>query len=311
MKRYIMFLSIMCSMFFLLVGCGTKEEKTAEKKEKQAIAVTDFAGQTITFEHPSKSIATLSVGDMDIIHTLGGNVVGRPNTKLPLSKELQGIQEMGNAHEPNFERIASVKPELFVLSSGLEKHIPTIESQGIKVMVSSANSIKDIQKSIDLYGMLLGKEEKAKELNKNIDDQLKAYDTAGDVRALLVYGAPGSYLVALPTSLSGDILDKVGGQNIAVDFPKTKEFPQYAQLSTERIIEANPDIIFLITHGDPEGVKKAFEGEMMKNDAWKNLEAVKQKRVVVLPPHLFGSNPGTHIVEAVDFMAQSLQDVRK
>jgi hypothetical protein len=34
---------------------------------------------------------------------------------------------------------------------------------------------------------------------------------------------------------------------------------------------------YLITHGDPKSVKKAFEGEMMKNEAWKNLEAVKQK----------------------------------
>ena len=29
----------------------------------------------------------------------------------------------------------------------------------------------------------------------------------------------------------------------------------------------------------------------MKNEAWKNLEAVKQNRVVILPPDLFGSNP--------------------
>ena len=35
-----------------------------------------------------------------------------------------------------------------------------------------------------------------------------------------------------------------------------KEYPQYAQLSVERIIEANPDVIYLITHGDPNSVKK-------------------------------------------------------
>ena len=27
----------------------------------------------------------------------------------------------------------------------------------------------------------------------------------------------------------------------------------------------------------------------MKNEAWKNLDAVKQNRVVILPPDLFGS----------------------
>ncbi|MGQ0417302.1 ABC transporter substrate-binding protein, partial [Bacillus sp. HC-TM] len=137
------------------------------------------------------------------------------------------------------------------------------------------------------------------------------YEKKSNVKALLVYGAPGTYLAALPTSLSGDILEKTGGKNIASDFPETKEYPQYAQLSVERIIEANPDVIYLITHGDPKSVKKAFEGEMMKNEAWKNLEAVKQNRVVILPPDLFGSNPGTKVTEAMDFMYKSIQDVRK
>ena len=34
-----------------------------------------------------------------------------------------------------------------------------------------------------------------------------------------------------------------------------KEYPQYAQLSVERIIEANPDVIYLITHGDQIALK--------------------------------------------------------
>lgn len=50
---------------------------------------------------------------------------------------------------------------------------------------------------------------------------------------------------------------------------------------------------------------------MMKNAAWKNLEAVKHNRVVILPPDLFGSNPGTKVTDAMDFMYKSLQDVRK
>ena len=48
----------------------------------------------------------------------------------------------------------------------------------------------------------------------------------------------------------------------------------------------------------------------MKNEAWKNLDAVKQNRVVILPPDLFGSI-GTKVTEAMDFMYKSIQDVRK
>ena len=315
MKKNITLFTAIFSIFFLLIGCSTKESEktsaTSKEKEEQEITVTDAANRQVTFEQSPQSIATLSVGDMDMIHALGGNIVGRPSTKLPIRDELKNVQEIGDAHQPNFEQIASLQPELMVANHGFEKHIPTLEGQGTKVIISSANSVQDIQNSIDMYGTVLQKEEKAKELNKNMTEQMKKYEKKSNAKSLLVYGAPGTYLAALPTSLSGDILEKTGEKNVAAEFPKMKEYPQYAQLSTERIIEANPDIIFLITHGDPESVKKAFEGEMMKNAAWKNLEAVKNNRIVILPPDLFGSNPGTKVTDPMDFMYKSLQDVGK
>ncbi|KFN04086.1 ABC transporter substrate-binding protein [Bacillus clarus] len=315
MKKYITLFTAILSIFFLLIGCNAKgnEQASATKadKEKEKIEITDSSNRKVTFDKAPKSFATLSVGDMNIIHALGGKVIGRPDTNLTLPEDLKKAQVIGNAHQPNFEQIASLKPDLLVANNGFQKNIPTVEGQGTKVMISSANSIKDIQKSIEAYGTVMQKEDKAKELNQSINDQMKKYEKKSDVKALLVYGAPGTYLAALPNSLSGDILEKTGGKNIAAEFPKMKEYPQYAQLSVERIIEANPEVIYLITHGDPEGVKKAFEGEMMKNEAWKNLEAVKQNRVVILPPDLFGSNPGTKVTEAMDFMYKSIQDVRK
>ncbi|MCC2443919.1 MULTISPECIES: ABC transporter substrate-binding protein [Bacillus] len=315
MKKSITLFTAILSIFFLLIGCSAKGDEKASaiktEKGKEKIEITDLSGRKVTFDKVPESFATLSMGDMDIIDVLGGKIVGRPDTKLTLPDELKKAQVIGNAHQPNFEQIASLKPDVLVANNGFQKNVPTVEGQGTQVIISSANSVQDIQKNIELYGTVMKKEDKAKEINQKMNDQMKKYEKKSDVKALLVYGAPGTYLAALPTSLSGDILEKTGGKNIASDFPETKEYPQYAQLSVERIIEANPDVIYLITHGDPKSVKKAFEGEMMKNEAWKNLEAVKQNRVVILPPDLFGSNPGTKVTEAMDFMYKSIQDVRK
>ncbi|EML6322297.1 iron-hydroxamate ABC transporter substrate-binding protein [Bacillus thuringiensis serovar pirenaica] len=315
MKKSITLFTAILSIFFLLIGCSAKGDEKASatktEKGKEKIEITDLSGRKVTFDKVPESFATLSMGDMDIIHALGGKIVGRPDTKLTLPDELKKAQVIGNAHQPNFEQIVSLKPDVLVANNGFQKNVPTVEGQGTQVIISSANSVQDIQKNIELYGTVMKKEDKAKEIIQKMNDQMKKYEKKSDVKALLVYGAPGTYLAALPTSLSGDILEKTGGKNIASDFPETKEYPQYAQLSVERIIEANPDVIYLITHGDPKSVKKAFEGEMMKNEAWKNLEAVKQNRVVILPPDLFGTNPGTKVTEAMDFMYKSIQDVRK
>ncbi|MGG0121659.1 ABC transporter substrate-binding protein [Bacillus paranthracis] len=315
MKKSITLFTAILSIFFLLIGCSAKgDEKAAAtktEKGKEKIEVTDLSGRKVIFDKVPESFATLSMGDMNIIHALGGKIVGRPDAKITLPEDIKKVQVIGNAHQPNFEQIASLKPDVLIANNGFQKNVSTVEGQGTKVMISSTNSVQDIQKNIELYGTIMKKEDKAKELNQKITNQMKTYEKKSDVKALLVYGAPGTYLAALPTSLSGDILEKTGGKNIAADFPEMKEYPQYAQLSVERIIEANLDVIYLITHGDPKSVKKAFEGEMMKNEAWKNLDAVKQNRVVILPPDLFGSNPGTKVTEAMDFMYKSIQDVRK
>ena len=55
-----------------------------------------------------------------------------------------------------------------------------------------------------------------------MNDQMKKYEKKSDAKALLVYGAPGTYLAALPTSLSGDILAKTGGKILLLIFQKRK-----------------------------------------------------------------------------------------
>ncbi|WP_308860274.1 ABC transporter substrate-binding protein [Paenibacillus radicibacter] len=314
-----------------VAGCGKEAATTAPATQTPATAqpftstpvpatrqtgikVKDFANRELVFDKAPQTFATLSSGDMEIIHKLGGKIVGRPTSKAPLpSEELKAATEIGTAHQVSIEKIVSIKPDVLIASAGIEKDRKNIEAQGIKIFVAGANSIQDIQKSIDVYGTLLNKSDQAKALNKQISDKVSSYDKAAGkkVRALLVYGAPGTYMVALPNSLTGDILAKAGGENVAADYPKATDFPQYATLSVERIIESKPDIVYLITHADPEAVKKAFEEEMAKNAAWKNLDAVKAGRVVILPANLFGANPGTKITEAIDFMATSLQKVTK
>lgn len=309
----------------LLTGCGSKAAdqavqkeavKTAETPVQKAdfpLLVNDFAKRQIKFDSAPTKIATLSSGDLDIINKLGGTIVGRPTSKAPVAAELQNAEQIGDPHQPNIEKIASVHPDLLIASSGFEKYIPTLESQGIQVFISSANSIQEIRNNIELYGNILGKADKAKEIVKNIDDQIAAIqkEALPSINALLVYGAPGSYLVALPNSLSGDLLSKTSAKNIAADFEATKEYPQYAPLSVERIVEKNPSAVFLITHGDPAAVQKAFEEEMAKNAAWKNLDAVKNKRIVVLPSDLFGSNPGTRVSESLAYLQNALKTLGK
>ncbi|PIC96084.1 iron-hydroxamate ABC transporter substrate-binding protein [Sporosarcina sp. P26b] len=327
MKKLASVLSILM-LLFVLSACGTEdgkaEDKTAasavkakgtEKAEETtgaAIEVTDMIGQTSTFDEVPKSVATLSSGDLDMLLALGIKVDGRPTVQGPPNKDLEGIAEIGNPHQPNFEKIAEINPEVIIAAPSFKQHEANMERQGTKIVYTAANSVDDIKKTIGLFGQLFDKETEAKTIQDNITEQIEksSADKAEAVKTLLVYGAPGTYMVALPNSLSGNLLELAGGENIASDFPNEEKYPQYASLSVEKIIERNPEMVMLITHGEPEAVKAAFEGEMLKNPAWKNLDAVKKGNVMVLPSHLFGTNPGTKVVEALDVMKESLGQVK-
>ncbi|MCM3236582.1 ABC transporter substrate-binding protein [Heyndrickxia oleronia] len=317
MRKYT-FILFSLVLLVALTACdnGKKEASGDQIKNKSveeiSIKVTDASGQSLSFDKVPDTISTLSSGDLDILLSLGANVTGRPTVSGEVAKDLKTIAEIGNPHQPNFEKIAEIHPSVLIAGKSFKQHAANIEKQGTKVIFTEANSIDDIQNSIRLYGTLLQKETEAEKVNLKISKRVEGMkaEVASPVKALLVYGAPGTYLAALPNSLSGDLLEKAGGENIAADFPKEDSYPQYASLSVEKIIERNPQVVMLITHGDPNAVKDAFEKEMKKNAAWKNLDAVKNGNVVVLPSNLFGTNPGTKVVEALEVMKESLSKVK-
>lgn len=122
-----------------------------------------------------------------------------------------------------------------------EKDVPKLENIGVKVILTIGNSVADIKRQIKLFGELLLQSEKASQLIANIDDKVaELSQSAEKVPVLLVYGASGTFMAALPSSLAGDILSIAVGDNIAAHYPQLANYPQYASLDMERIVETNP-----------------------------------------------------------------------
>ncbi|SDE60581.1 iron complex transport system substrate-binding protein [Paenibacillus sp. UNCCL117] len=303
----------------LVAGCsqspGAGDGAPAAAARAQAVTVQDFAGRSVVFNQAPRSIVALSSGELDIVYALGAEVTGRPTSASPVPvKDAEKAVQVGTAHGIDLEKIALLSPDVVLGNYPMNaKDIPSLEALGSKVVLSSANSIDDIKKQIQLLGQLLQREAKAAELIKRLDDKLLALapkDGAARPRVLLVYGAPGTYMAALNNSLSGDLLVKAGGDNIAADYPKLESYPQYAQLNTEKIVQSNPQLVLLMSHANPDQVKDGFMKEMEQNAAWSSLDAVKNKRVEVLPADLFGTNPGTRVIEALELLGKLLQTVK-
>ncbi|MFP7285907.1 ABC transporter substrate-binding protein [Shouchella clausii] len=303
------------AVFLLLAGCqgASSETENKEPSKEGAYSVTDFAERTVSFEHPPERVAVLGNGELDIVYALGKEVVGRPTSAEPaVVAEAEEAAQVGSSHEIDMERLTFANPDLVLGSFPMnEKDVPAIEGMGANVLLTSANSVSEIEQQIELIGQALQEQEEAEKWIATIKEkkqELSANPLHKKEKVLLVYGAPGSNLAALPNSLAGDILDIAGGENVASSFEQLDDFPQYAALSPERIMEANPHRILFMAHGDPTNVQDGFIKEMEQHAGWSQLPAVKEGKIEILPADLFGTNPGTNITEALDYMRALLEE---
>lgn len=267
---------------------------------------------SLTLKSKPKRIVTLASSDTEIIYALGGKVVGRPTSMgTVIPAQAASAVEVGSTHGILFEKLATLKPDLVIASPSLASQKSTLEKLGAQVLFNSHNTYSDIQSSIRLYGKVLGKESTAEELIKDMDRKVAGLKTPDSKpKTLIVYGAPGSFVIALPTSYPGNFLELAGGTNVAAKFPKSDTMPQYAEVSMERIVAANPELILLITHGDAAEVKESFKKQFEGNSAWKSLSAIKNDRFEVLPSSLFAANPGLRAPGAIETINKLLFQVK-
>lgn len=150
----------------MLTACNSEEEKdkegtTNDDEATSDIEITDAVGNKLAFDEPPESIATFDSGVLDILQALDANITGRPTSSAPVDEELEGVTEIGNPHEPNFEKIAEVNPDVLIVSPSFRQYEDNLKDQGIEPVYTDANSVEDILDTINLIGTLLNKEEKA------------------------------------------------------------------------------------------------------------------------------------------------------
>lgn len=310
-----------------LAACGgntadkeTEEDVDLEQTEDQVadeefegITVTDLQGNTVELEKAPERIVSLVAGDLNTLYDLGETAVGRPVIRGEMREEIEEIPEVGTSNDVNIEKVASLSPDVVIVHPQLNKDaIPALEELGIAIVQMGANSVDEVKESIDILGKIVQKEEQAAELIEEIDAKANGEEQDEEaLRTLIIFGSAGNWMVALPDSLSGNMLNAVGGYNIAEDYEKLERFPQYAQLDMEKIIEADPEVIFFITAGPYEETVAAFTEEMEQNPAWGNIQAVKEDHFISLPNDLFGANPGSRIIDSLDYLHDELESIAK
>ncbi|MGC4939595.1 ABC transporter substrate-binding protein [Kribbella sp. DT2] len=268
-----------------LAGCGSSGE------DEPAAGGDAGAGFPRTVEHAMgsteiptkpKRVVALDASFVDAALILDTPVVGYTdyrtiNGELPeylgddrttYGKESESV---GTLAEPNLEKIAALDPDL-IITAKVRHEKQYDQLKAIAPTVMSETTGPTWKDNIRLTAKALGEEELAeKELAsyqaaaKTVGAAINA--KAGDPTISVVRFVDGPTRLYQAASFSGIVLKDAGLKR-----PKSQDVEDFAaEISAERIKDADADAIFVATYADDKGLSAKTAEQFKANPLWKPL----------------------------------------
>jgi iron complex transport system substrate-binding protein len=224
----------------------------------------------------SKRVVALTPLAADIIYNLDKTkLVGIPNgryTDVIAKTKFNNFPRVGTNTAINIEKIVSLKPDLVLGAEGFhDKVIAKLQELKIPTLVGKISSWQDLEDSTKQIAQQIGADPKP------ILDKYQSYTSNipnnGKTVLVLLRAQPTSS--PNKNSWAGNLLEKFKYKNLVTDLQGKGRFKGYITLSQEKILEANPEKLFIIESANlnPNDFKKL--------PYWSKLKAVQNNQVYV------------------------------
>jgi iron complex transport system substrate-binding protein len=269
------------------------------------LTITDSLGRSVTIPAKPERVVAMSPSVVETLFALGVTPVGRPETAT-YPPEAQNVESFGTSYQPNLERIAGMRPDLVIADATIQAQlVPALEGLGAPVVAIDFSGVDRVIESLRTIGRLVGVPEKGEELAKEIEDRITAVTRnlpaqRPKVVAIIAAG-PEQYFAAKPSSYIGTIIEKLGAENIVSEDEPVGRVAGYTNLSQERLVQANPDVIIFI---NPVPGAPPLSQTLRNNPAWAGLKAFQEGRVFDADPVIYVQSAGPRVVQAIDELAK-------
>ena len=270
---------------------------------------TDSSGARVQLPAAPQRVAVLFSSFADIWVTAGGKVsitVGE-SVERGFADSSAVLVDDGAGKKIDTEALIAANPD-FVLYSA---DIPAQAACATLLMQAGIPCAQFRVESFSDYLTLL-------KICTDITGRTDAYETHGTALALqintflankpfngkrILFVRAGSSARSVKAKNSADnfacaMLAELGAENIADTAPALLD-----ELSVEAILQSDPDHIFFTSMGD-EAAAQAYVREMLTEDTWASLRAVKNNNVTFLPKTLFHYKPNARWAEAYDYLIE-------
>ncbi|MFB9832931.1 ABC transporter substrate-binding protein [Actinoallomurus acaciae] len=275
-------------------------------------------GVTTTYRRPPARAVTMNQHTTEIMLALGlrESMVGTAymdDAILPEYASAYGSVKVLAEHYPSQEVLLSAEPDFvyggfssaFDQSKGLGRD--ALAKDGINTYLNVENcaagpvTTATDDEEITTIGRIFGVPARAKALTARMDATVAAVRArlAGvrPVKVSVYDSGTRSAFTAGGAGIGNNMIEQAGGVNVFADLNKS-----FGDVSFEQVAQRAPDVIVIYDYGDTTlASKKAF---LLSNPALKDVPAVKNKRLVVLP--LTSTVLGVRVPAAIQTLAQGL-----
>lgn len=210
-----------------------------------------------------------------------------------------GVVDLGSAHSPSLEQLALARPELVIGDATLHAALrEDLGRGGAEVLLVRTAGVEVTFDALREIGRRVGA---GAEMEAAVREARRALDARAlerPVDTLALFGAPGSFYALTERAWLGDLLARLGFRNVARSEPGRDRFPGLVPLNDEVVATLGPELLLLVTHGDPAHIRRAFEERVARGGPWRALRDSAELGVHVLDPELFAANPGLALPEA-------------
>jgi iron complex transport system substrate-binding protein len=211
------------------------------------------------------------------------------------------MPSVGGLTSPSFETIASLNPDLILMSvaGNARADRDKLAELGFRVFVTNPSNVEGVYASMHAVGRLTGMEKKADTLVASLrQEQERLSREAGKrpARSVLMLLSVKPTIAVGGSTFLHELLSLANARNLAQDAPTS-----YPMLSREHILGLQPEVLLLMN--DAVGSEDDLVATYPE---WKSLDALRNKRVAILDANLI-SRPGPRIMMGLQEIVTALR----
>lgn len=300
----------------LLFGCAARSQpQNVPEADSSGVTFVDDLGRTVTVRDPQR-VACLLGSFAQVWQLAGGQVIATADDAwedfhLELPEEAVNL---GGTKHLSLELLLSAQPDFIIASTNTRQNVEfreTLEATGIPVAYFDVFDFSDYLRLLDICTDLTGCKDRYDTYGTAVQQEIRQVIAKSQLR-LQTREAPKVLFLRASASavhvknsegvILGSMLKNLGCVNIADSDATLLE-----NVSIERILEADPDFIFVVQQGDDaEGTRTYVRQFLEEHPAWAQLTAVRNGNVHFMEKSLFGLKPNHRWGQAYEIVEEIL-----